>query len=231
MKTTYQVTGMHCGACVDKIQKILQAFGVAEVSLNPPRAMLSGDAIPALSQLNHALKAVGPYHLSELAQDSPPAEVTEKTWFQTYLPLLLIVGIISLVSFHSIHNSSDWMLNFMAGFFIVFATFKLFDLKGFQSAYATYDLLAKPYPTYGLFYPFIELALGFAFLFRYQITYTLYATIAIMTVGSLGVIQALRNKQAIRCACLGTSLNLPMSTVTLVEDLAMVLMSVAMLLA
>lgn len=231
MKITYQVTGMHCGACVDKIQNALQPFGTAEVSLIPPRAMVSSDSIPELSQLNQALKAAGPYHLSKLDRDSTPDEVTAKTWLQTYRPLLLIVGILSLVSFYSIHNSSDWMLNFMAGFFIVFATFKLFDLKGFQSAYATYDLLAKAYPTYGLVYPFIELALGFAFLFRYQITYTLYTTITIMTVGSLGVIQALRNKQAIRCACLGTSLNLPMSTVTLVEDLAMVLMSVAMLLA
>ncbi len=231
MKTTFQVTGMHCSACVDKIQKALQAFGAAEVNLHPPRATLSANSIPELSQLNQALKAAGPYQLSELTNDATTAEVTEKTWFQTYLPLLLIVGIISLVSFHSIRNSSDWMLNFMAGFFIVFATFKLFDLKGFQSAYGTYDLLAKAYPTYGLVYPFIELALGFAFLFRYQITFTLYTTIAVMTVGSLGVIQALRNKQAIRCACLGTSLNLPMSTVTLMEDLVMVIMSVAMLAA
>jgi len=228
MKTVYEVHGMHCGACVDKIQKALQPFASAEVTLNPPRATLSGDSIPELGQLNQALKSAGYYRLSELADHS--TTVTDKSWFQTYLPLLLIVGILSLVSFYSIHNSSDWMLNFMAGFFIVFGTFKLFDLRGFQNAYASYDLLAKQYPTYGLVYPFIELALGFAFLFRYQITFTLYATIAVMTVGSLGVLQALRNKQAIRCACLGTSLNLPMSTVTLVEDLVMVLMSVAMLL-
>jgi len=41
---------------------------------------------------------------------------------------------------------------------------------------------------------------------------------------------ALRQNKQIRCACLGTSLNLPMSTITLIEDLVMVIMSIMMLL-
>ena len=52
------------------------------------------------------------------------------------------------------------------------------------------------------------------------------ATILLMGFSSLGVIRALANKQQIRCACLGTVLNVPMSTITLVEDLAMVAMAV-----
>ena len=36
------------------------------------------------------------------------------------------------------------------------------------------------------------------------------------------MIQRLLNKRKIRCACLGTAFNLPMSTVTLVEDGVMV---------
>ena len=228
MKTTYTIKGMHCQSCVEKISSVLKVFGSPEVSLNPPKATLVSDDRLDISQLNAAVARVGAYEL--LAENSSDPDSTHsKTWFQTYLPLLLIVGVIALVSFRSAPNLSEWMLNFMAGFFIVFGTFKLFDLRGFQNAYITYDLLAKPYPTYALIYPFIELALGFAYLFRYQITFTLFATIAVMTVGSLGVIQALRRKQNIRCACLGTALNLPMSTLTLVEDLLMVLMSIAML--
>jgi hypothetical protein len=37
------------------------------------------------------------------------------------------------------------------------------------------------------------------------------------------------NKQTIRCACLGSVFNLPMSTVTIVEDVGMVLMAAWML--
>ena len=45
----------------------------------------------------------------------------------------------------------------------------------------------------------------------------------------MGVIQAVANKTQIQCACLGTVFKLPMSTVTIVEDVGMVLMAAAML--
>jgi hypothetical protein len=51
-----------------------------------------------------------------------------------------------------------------------------------------------------------------------------------MLLGAAGVLNALRQKKQLRCACLGTALNLPMTTVTLVEDLAMAAMAGAMLL-
>jgi hypothetical protein len=50
-----------------------------------------------------------------------------------------------------------------------------------------------------------------------------------MAVGSVGVVQSLVNRRRIRCACLGAVFNLPMSTVTLLEDGAMAAMAVAML--
>ena len=55
-------------------------------------------------------------------------------------------------------------------------------------------------------------------------------TLVLMLVGAAGVLNALLNKQAIRCACLGTALNLPMTKVTLVEDLTMAVMAGVMLL-
>jgi hypothetical protein len=42
------------------------------------------------------------------------------------------------------------------------------------------------------------------------------------------VIRALRRKLDIECACMGTILNVPLSTVALTEDLAMAVMAVAM---
>jgi hypothetical protein len=50
-----------------------------------------------------------------------------------------------------------------------------------------------------------------------------------MGFSSIGVIQSVVNKRQIRCACLGAVFNLPMSTVTIIEDLLMVAMSVLML--
>jgi len=50
-----------------------------------------------------------------------------------------------------------------------------------------------------------------------------------MGFSSLGVIQSVLDKKKIRCACLGAFFKLPMSTVTIIEDLLMVAMAVFML--
>ena len=50
-----------------------------------------------------------------------------------------------------------------------------------------------------------------------------------MTVSIIGVLQSVFNKRKIQCACLGAVFNLPMSTVTIIEDLLMITMSGIML--
>jgi copper chaperone CopZ len=222
MEYTYTITGMHCGACVTKISAALAAVDIAaQVTLTPPQMVINAPSAPDMSQLQAVLHTAGAYQLSV----SPPA----RGWLKTYYPLLLIITLISLVSCRGAADIHDWMLHFMAGFFIVFGFFKLLDLRGFRDAYATYDLLARKWRGYGYVYPFLELALGFAFLFQVMVQAALIASIILMAFGSLGVIQALRSRQQIRCACLGTALNLPMSTITLVEDLGMAVMALGML--
>lgn len=147
-----------------------------------------------------------------------------KNWFKRYYPLILIFTYVFAVSL----LTDDKMQTFMAGFFLVFSGFKLLDIAGFAKAYATYDLLAKRWHTYGFIYPFLELGLGFAYLLQWQPMLTYMATIILMGFSSLGVLKALLKKQHIRCACLGTVLNLPMTIITLVEDLIMVIMALAM---
>lgn len=56
-------------------------------------------------------------------------------------------------------------------------------------------------------------------------------TFAVMGVSTIGVVQSLRAKRRFQCACLSAVFQLPMSKVTLMEDVLMVAMSGAMLLA
>jgi len=222
---------MHCEGCVKKIESQIQPHvEQIRVTLNPPRAVITTRSVLSLDHLNKELSKIGEYSFSEKTEslDEPNTEI--KSWFKTYQPLFVIVLMITLVSVQSWPDREACMFNFMAGFFIVFGSFKLFDLAGFRSAFSTYDLLAQKWSSYGLVYPFLELLLGFAFLFKYQLNYALWSSIVLMGFGSLGVINALRQNKQIRCACLGTSLNLPMSTITLIEDLVMVIMSIMMLL-
>jgi hypothetical protein len=52
-----------------------------------------------------------------------------------------------------------------------------------------------------------------------------------MGVSIIGVLQSVLNKRKIRCACLGAVFNLPMSTITIVEDAMMIAMSGIMLIS
>ncbi len=121
------------------------------------------------------------------------------------------------------------MRHFMGGFFLVFSFFKLLDLRGFSDAYRSYDILARAWPVWGFIYPFAELALGAAYLLNLNPIATNLVTLVLMLVGAAGVLKALLDKRAIRCACLGTAINLPMTTITVVEDLGMAAMAAVML--
>ncbi len=56
-----------------------------------------------------------------------------------------------------------------------------------------------------------------------------YVTLIVMSVSIIGVLQSVFNKRKIKCACLGAVFNLPMSTVTIIEDALMIAMSIAMI--
>lgn len=226
------IQGMHCGSCVSKVTQALTPLaGSVEVRLKPPLATLK-DCSATLAQINKALAQAGDYKASK--------EVTtieaepEKSWLATYQPLLTIVAYILGVSLvvelgQSNFEHTRWMTNFMAGFFLVFSFFKMLNIRAFASSYAMYDLLAMRWQAYGLIYPFIELGLGISYLISYQPYTTNLVTLIVMAFSSLGVIQSVINKQKIRCACLGTVFNLPMSTVTIIEDLLMAGMAAWML--
>jgi len=121
------------------------------------------------------------------------------------------------------------MQNFMGAFFMAFAFFKLLDLRGFVNSYRMYDIVARRIPVYGYVYPFIELASGAGYITGFQPTAVNFTTLVAMSVSSTGVVQSVLQKRKIRCDCLGTVFNPPMSTVTLVEDGLMIAMAAAAL--
>jgi hypothetical protein len=149
---------------------------------------------------------------------------------RAYYPLFLIAAyIIGVASINNIHgneiNWQGWMNQFMAGFFLIFSAFKFLDIRGFADGYAMYDLLARRWHAYGFIYPFLELSLGILYLTQWFPTYTQLATVIIMGFSSIGVINSLLKKQKFHCACLGTVLKVPLSSITLIEDLTMVVLA------
>ena len=234
MTHTYQLTGMTCTSCEDKVKKALQLVDnvtAVEVSKDENTATVTMSKHVGLSDLQNALDSkyqISAIHHNEIAEEA-------KSWAETYKPILLIFFYITLITgliqFTNHHfDFMQAMRHFMAGFFLVFSFFKMLNLKGFAESYMMYDVLAKKIPTWGYVYAFIELGLGIAYLIDFNPIVTNAVTFLVMTISIIGVLQSVLNKKKIQCACLGDVFNLPMSTVTIIEDGLMIIMSLIMLL-
>jgi len=121
------------------------------------------------------------------------------------------------------------MTNFMAGFFLAFGFFKLLDLPAFVSGFSRYDLIAGRFRPWAFAYPYIEITLGLLYASRLAPTAVNAVTLVVMLVGGVGVVLTLRKKDRVRCACLGSAIDLPLGPVTLIEDFGMAIMAAAML--
>lgn len=156
-----------------------------------------------------------------------------RSW-RDYLPLFALIAA-SLLSASarmgtagSAAGVTRWMHDFMGFFLVVSALLKLFNLSGFADGFQMYDLLAKRFRPYALVYPFIELALGLGYLAFWRPATVYVATVVVLGFGAIGVIRALQKGLDLECACMGTILKVPLSTVALTEDLGMAAMAAVM---
>jgi hypothetical protein len=156
---------------------------------------------------------------------------------QSYVPLLVIFALLlagtALLAWKALaagtFSVQATIMGFMAGFFLVFAGFKLMDLRGFAKGYATYDLLAQRLFAYGYAYPFVELAFGLAMLAGIAAPALLGAEVVVMGFSGVGVALKVAKRERFRCACLGTFLKLPLTSITLLEDFGMAALALALL--
>ena len=225
---------MHCTACVSKIEEALYLVeGVtrAVAKLDKNKATVEGNA--SSQELINAINKSG-YQASLIDKNSEVDhyEKDSKQNSTKLFPLYLIffyLTVSSLLINRADLNLTDIMLDFMGLFYIVFSFFKFLDYKNFPNAFKIYDPIAKIFPIYGWIYPFLETILGLAFLIRLEVYISLLATLVILGATTIGVLRSLMNKESIQCACLGTAINLPMTTATLVENSIMLSMAIWML--
>ena len=74
------------------------------------------------------------------------------------------------------------------------------------------------------------MGLGLMFLMRFQLQLGLVITLIVLGITTVGVTKSILDKKAIKCACLGTTLNLPMTEATFIENAIMLVMAIVMLL-
>ena len=226
---------MTCGSCEAKVKgSLLMLPYVTEVVVSKEKqaATISMDKHISLTTFQNALDkkyAITVVEHNETAEQA-------KSWLSVYKPILLIFGYVTTIAIiaGTRQGSVDWMHMmsvFMAGFFLSFSFFKLLNLKGFAQSYAMYDILAGKVKAWGYIYPFVELTLGIAYAMGYNLLFTTIITLIVMMISIIGVLQSVIQKRKIQCACLGAVFNLPMSTVTIIEDALMIVMSAGMVFA
>ncbi len=247
MKHTYKVVGMHCDSCAAKITEALQGHDhVDEVVIDRTNATaeVTMNQHIQLEEMNQVLETIGDYRLENYTpwtteQKAPTfsKELPEKYTWKNFLPLICIIALVFLLTFvaqcwNDSYGLSKIIAHLMGFWFIVFGLMKLIDLRWFVEAYSMYDLIAQKRYNYGFFYPFIEIALGLIFILSHDFSLSAIANIfmvIIMIIGAIGVYKQLKKGNKIQCACLGTYFKLPMTTITLIEDLFMVILWIPML--
>ena len=236
MKSVLQISGMTCEGCKLSVQgKLGSIDGVdnVQVDLAAGEAVIYSKNPISLSLIKETLFPKYSLINEEVVNLDTNGDLTLKeSKIKQLKPLFIILGYIFIASI--LLNYKNWnltnaMLDFMGLFYIVFSFFKILDIKGFSISFKMYDPLAKKAPIYAYIYPFIEVLLGVMFLTRYEVNIALAITVIVLGVTTIGVTQTLLNKRAIKCACLGTTLNLPMTEATFIENALMIIMALILL--
>jgi copper chaperone CopZ len=229
----YKISGMTCSNCVATVTKAIESIRNVKnvtVSLDPGLAVIESNEDVSTDDIQSVLPDKFSVEPFEYYADVNTND--KKSYLAKLFPLILILSYISLTSIiiNLDRSSDDLMMDFMGIFFIVFSFFKFLDYKSFPNSFAMYDPLAKTLPLYGWIYPFIETILGLMFLFRFQLFTSIIITILLLGVTTYGVVNVLKNKQTIQCACLGTAIKLPMTIATLIENGIMIIMALVSIL-
>ena len=119
----------------------------------------------------------------------------------------------------------EWMNRTMGSIFVILGLLKLMNLREFAKIFSKYDIVAQRLSVYGYAYPFFEIILGLSFFVKDYREDAYKATIALMTLGLVGVGSTISSSQSLRCGCMGSLFHIPVSYVTVSENLLMIGMS------
>ncbi|MBN8827799.1 MAG: hypothetical protein J0H68_03750 [Sphingobacteriia bacterium] len=163
-------------------------------------------------------------------------DYTIKTGIRKYYPILVVFILATLFSLSTKVTSIDAIpyvpeefLNFTNGImgftFCLLAMFKLFDIASFVEGFESFDFLTKRVKIYGLLYPFIELYLGVAYLNNFMPLETNITTLIMMSITLIGIGVTTMVEKDLKWEAIGTGLNTPLITITIMENIAMIAFS------
>jgi len=224
---TFGIRGATCSSCVKTIKRKLFSF--------QPQITNNFKTITVVSQNGVSVEA-----LNELLSDTKYRIIAINLWeglksnLKLFFPLILIFSLVIIFtvlnSWYYSSDSHEVMRYFMAGYFFIFGGLKVINWKKFVSSYRAYDHLAKRSVIYASVYPAMEFVLGLLYYFSISLLYVNLFTFLLMSQKAYSVYKKILSGDMTQCACLGGFFNIPVTRVTLGEDLLMAIMALAMFL-
>ena len=95
----------------------------------------------------------------------------------------------------------------------------------YENVFSKYDIIANNVELYAYAYPFLEIILG-VYLLKGVNTKRIYnIIITLMGISIVSVLASMKRGVNLRCGCIGSLFHIPLSYVTLSENVVMILMS------
>lgn len=141
----------------------------------------------------------------------------------------IMTSVLALSLMLTASTGLSFLDSFMGVFFVLFAGFKIAQLKVFAYGFQSYDLIAKKSLQYSYFYPILQLSFGVLYLASKGSMILDVAVLIVSLVSGAGVLNSLIKKQKVQCVCLGNVIKLPLSTISFVEDFGMAIMALIMI--
>jgi len=142
--------------------------------------------------------------------------------------LALVTGLAWLHADRSGLGLGQFLESFMGVFFLVFAAFKIYNLKEFAYGFKSYEIMKNKSIWWGYTYPFVQVTFGLLYLLNFGSRVLDGIVFVWSAYGAYVVLLTLRKKGDIHCVCLGNVVKLPLSTTSFVEDFGMSAMALVM---
>ncbi|MBI2798398.1 hypothetical protein HYX70_03860 [Candidatus Saccharibacteria bacterium] len=149
--------------------------------------------------------------------------MAKKLALKRYRPLIVIFLVVLAFTGYKMFARASLevapaVLDFMGAFFIVVGAIKVYEIDSFAKTFAKYDEIAKHAKLYAYMYPFIEISIGLAMLFNFEVLVVTWVALCLMLIDSVGSYQGIKNPAVRTSATLGTVFRIPLTWVTLGED-------------
>lgn len=122
-------------------------------------------------------------------------------------------------------NGLEWIRWFMGGFMVIFGGLKLVGIEVFIKVAPLYDLIAKKFKPYKYLQPLIQVFLGLMFIIGLFQVFISVVSLIFGLSSLIGMLQVLSRRGPIRLSYLGTIIGLRFSTVSVLENTIIVVLS------